>query len=138
MKYFPVIFFLLVLIGCSAAPRFTGDSDSKSAGVKYPSGTKTFSGIASYYADEYHGRKTASGEIYDMHQLTAAHINLPFNTKVKVTNLKNNKIVIVRINDRMPDFKNRIIDLSYGAAIKLDMISDGIVEVRVEILEAGN
>ncbi|MBS4034345.1 MAG: septal ring lytic transglycosylase RlpA family protein [Ignavibacterium sp.] len=137
MKYFPIIFFLLVLIGCSAAPRFTSDSDSQESG-KIPPGIKIFSGIASYYADEYHGKKTASGEIYDMHKLTAAHINLPFNTRVKVTNLKNSKIVIVRINDRMPDFKNRVIDLSYGAAIKLDMIRDGIVEVKVEILETGN
>ncbi len=126
---------LLFLAACSSAPRFTKDTER--TGTRYPTGVSVLTGTASYYADEFHGRKTANGETYDMHKLTAAHRNLPFNTSVKVTNLKNNKSVTVRINDRMPDFKNRVIDLSYGAAKQIDMIQDGIVEVRIEILERG-
>ncbi|MCJ7552807.1 MAG: septal ring lytic transglycosylase RlpA family protein [Ignavibacteriaceae bacterium] len=137
MKFIPHILLVLILIGCSSTPRFTNESDSDGSRIKYPTGTTIFNGTASYYADEFHGRKTASGEIYDMNKLTAAHRNFPFGTVVKVTNLKNNKIVKVRINDRMPDFKNRIIDLSYGAAKEIDMIRDGIVEVRIEVIEWG-
>lgn len=126
---------LLLLAACSSAPRFTKGTER--TGTRYPTGASVLAGTASYYADEFHGRKTANGETYDMYKLTAAHRNLPFNTSVRVTNLKNNKSVTVRINDRMPDFKNRVIDLSYGAAKQIDMIQDGIVEVRVEILELG-
>lgn len=91
-------------------------------------------GYASYYAHKFHGRMTANGEIYDMHGITAAHRTLPFNTMVKVKNLNNNKSVIVRINDRGPFIKGRHIDLSLGAAEKIDMVIDGIVPVRMEIL----
>ncbi len=131
MKFTLILLVYLIFSACSSAPRFTSDSDKKS--TRYPSYSLLQTGIASYYADQYHGKKTASGEIYNMHQLTAAHPDLPFDTILKVTNLKNNKTVIVRINDRMPDFKDRIIDLSFEAAKQIDMISDGIVEVKVEI-----
>jgi rare lipoprotein A len=130
------ILLLILLTACSSVPRFTKESERAGTG-HFPSST-VLTGTASYYADEYHGRKTSNGEIYDMYKLTAAHRDLPFNTKVRVTNLKNQKTVTVRINDRMPDFKNRIIDLSYGAAKQLDMIQDGIVEVKMEILRLGN
>ncbi|MBN2716714.1 MAG: septal ring lytic transglycosylase RlpA family protein [Deltaproteobacteria bacterium] len=94
------------------------------------------SGIAAYYADKFQGRKTASGEVYDKNQFTAAHKTLPFGTKVKVTNLSNMQTVIVRINDRGPfGDRKRIIDLSRAAAEQLDMIRQGIIEVEVEILE---
>lgn len=92
---------------------------------------------ASYYADEFNGKKTANGEIFDMNDLTAAHISYPFNTICRVTNLKNQKSVIVRINDRKPNTNNRSIDLSLGAAKEIDMINDGLTEVKVEILEWG-
>lgn len=92
---------------------------------------------ASYYADEFNGRKTANGEIFDMNDLTAAHISYPFNTICRVTNLKNQKSVIVRINDRKPDTNDRAIDLSLGAAKEIDMINDGLAQVRVDILEWG-
>lgn len=92
-------------------------------------------GIASYYAHKFHGRTTASGEEYDMYDLTAAHPNLPFGTVVKVTNLENGKSVKVRINDRGPFVEGRIIDLSYKAAQKIDMIEKGLVEVSVEIIK---
>ncbi len=93
------------------------------------------SGRASYYAMNLSGRKTASGEIYDPNKFTAAHPTLPFGTKVKVTNLYNRNSVIARINDRGPYHKSRIIDLSYAAAQKLDMISAGICEVAVEVMK---
>lgn len=136
MKIILFILSLIILTACSSVPRFTKESERKGTG-HLPSST-VLTGTASYYADEYHGRKTANGEIYDMYKLTAAHRDLPFNTTIRVTNLKNQKTVTVRINDRMPDFKNRIIDLSYGAAKQLDMIQDGIVEVKMEILRLGN
>lgn len=91
-------------------------------------------GEASYYADAFQGRKTASGEQFDMNDLTAAHRGLAFGTQVRVTNLTNGRKVIVRINDRGPYFGERVIDLSYGAARKLDMIEAGVVPVAIEIL----
>jgi rare lipoprotein A len=91
-------------------------------------------GKASYYAMNLKGRKTASGEVYDPNKLTAAHPSLHFGTMVRVTNLYNNANVIVRINDRGPHVKSRIIDLSYAAAEKLDMISAGIAEVAIYVL----
>lgn len=92
---------------------------------------------ASYYGDEFNGRKTANGEIFNMNDLTAAHISYPFNTLCRVINLKNQKSVVVRINDRKPDTNNRSIDLSFGAAKAIDMINDGMTEVKVEIIEWG-
>ena len=82
-------------------------------------------GMASWYGPPYHNRKAATGEIYDMHQLTAAHKTLPLNSIVRVTNVANGKSVIVRINDRGPFIGSRIIDLSYAAALKLDYIKQG-------------
>lgn len=89
-------------------------------------------GRASFYADRFQGRPTASGEAYDSAALTAAHLKLPFGTKVKVTNLRNQKSVIVTINDRGPHHPKRIIDLSKAAARKLDFIDSGITRVRIE------
>jgi rare lipoprotein A len=92
-------------------------------------------GIASWYGKEFHKKKTASGERYNMYDLTAAHRTLPFGTRVRVTNLDNNRSVIVRINDRGPFKKGRIIDLSYAAAKKLKMLESGTAKVRVESLD---
>lgn len=89
-------------------------------------------GRASFYADRFQGRPTASGEPYDSASLTAAHRSLPFGTKVKVTNLRNDKSVVVTINDRGPHHPNRIIDLSKSAAKKLDFIDRGLTRVRIE------
>lgn len=90
-------------------------------------------GIASWYGTKFHGRRTSSGETYDMYGMTAAHKSLPLPTYVEVINLKNNKKIIVKINDRGPFHENRIIDLSYTAAIKLDILKNGtgLVEIRV-------
>ena len=90
-------------------------------------------GQASFYANKFKGRKTASGELYDPNKFTAAHRTLPFGTMVRVMNLDNKKIVTVRINDRGPHVKSRIIDLSYIAAEKLDIIRKGIGEVAIEV-----
>jgi rare lipoprotein A len=93
-------------------------------------------GKAAYYGDKFHGRKTASGEKYDKRAMTAAHKTLPFGTVVKVTNLKNGKTVEVRINDRGPYGKGRVIDLSRAAAQKLDMIRAGVVPVEVRVISS--
>ena len=91
----------------------------------------TKKGYASYYADFYEGRKTANGEVFKHNKITAANKKLPFGTKVEVTNLKNNKSIVVRINDRGPFVKGRIIDLTKAAAKEIDMIGDGIVKVKI-------
>jgi rare lipoprotein A len=88
-------------------------------------------GLASYYGRKFHGQRTASGERYDMHALTAAHPGLEFGSRVEVTNLKNGRKVQVRINDRGPFIKGRIIDLSYAAAKQIGMLSQGVVKVRI-------
>jgi rare lipoprotein A len=92
-------------------------------------------GIASYYGAEYHGKRTASGEIYDMRQLTAAHPRYSFGTRLKVTHSGNNRSVIVRINDRGPFTKGRVIDLSQAAAEELQMVKNGLAQVKVEIID---
>lgn len=91
----------------------------------------------SYYASDFHGKKTSSGETFNMYDLTCAHKMLPFGTKVKVTNLKNGKSVVVRVNDRGPFVKTREMDLSKAAAAKLDMIKDGTAKVNLEIVSLG-
>ncbi len=90
-------------------------------------------GEASYYAREAHGKTTASGEKFNMNAYTAAHKTLPFGTKVRVTNLTNNKSVVVRINDRGPFVAGRIIDLSYAAAKKIKMLDAGITDVELVV-----
>jgi rare lipoprotein A len=93
-------------------------------------------GVASYYSGRWHGRRTASGERFDMHEMTAAHRTLPFGTRVRVTNLANGHQAVVRINDRGPWKKKRVIDVSYAAARKLGMIGSGTARVRVDVLAA--
>ncbi len=132
LKSVPIILlFAIVLIGCTSSPRFTtrytGDGDYD----------LIEEGVASYYAEPYHGRPTSNGEIYDMNQFTAAHQYLPFNTKVKVTNLNNQMSTVVRINDRGPFMKDRIIDLSVAAAKAIEMYISGTAPVRLEVLELG-
>jgi len=95
-------------------------------------------GKASFYADKFEGRPTASGEKYRHNKLTAAHKTLPFGTKVKVTNLDNNKTVEVVINDRGPYVDGRIIDLSKSAAEQLGFINQGLAEVKMEIVDPGD
>jgi rare lipoprotein A len=95
-------------------------------------------GFASYYAEPYQGRRTASGEIFDSYKdLSAAHRTLPFNTVVRVTNKNNGRQVDVKINDRGPFIDGRVIDVSYRAARDLDMIGAGVIPVKIKILKAG-
>jgi rare lipoprotein A len=88
-------------------------------------------GIASYYGPGFHGRRTASGERFNQHAMTAAHRTLPFGTRVRVTSLGNGKAVVVRINDRGPFSRGRVIDLSRGAAVQLGIIRAGVANVCV-------
>ena len=122
------LWLLLVAIGltigaCSSLPKGQADLD---LGVKAR-------GIASWYGADFHGLVTASGEVYDMEALTGAHRTLPLGTLVKVTNVVNGKQVLVRINDRGPYVKGRIVDLSHAAARELDMVRHGITPVQLEV-----
>lgn len=93
-----------------------------------------FSGVASWYGQDFHGKKTSNGEVYNMYDMTAAHKTLPMNTMLKVTNLKNNKSIVVRVNDRGPFVGTRVIDLSYTAATRIDLIATGTGPVGLEVL----
>ena len=95
--------------------------------------TKQMTGIASYYGGKFHGRSTASGEIFNKNAMTAAHRSLPFGTKVKVTNLRNGRSVLVRVNDRGPHVRGRVIDLSQAAAKKIGL--KGVVRVKLEVVK---
>lgn len=92
------------------------------------------SGIASWYGPDFHGKKTSNGETYDMHAMTAAHKTLPMNTMVRVTNIKNGKSIVVRINDRGPFVAGRVIDLSKTGAVKLDVFNAGTAPVLLEVV----
>jgi rare lipoprotein A len=104
--------------------------------VKHPSAKeKPYQvGMASWYGKQFHGRTTASGEDFDMFELTAAHRQLPLGTYVKVTNLRNGKSIVVRVNDRGPFVGGRIMDLSYGAARMLSF-RDGIERVQLDLIQ---
>jgi len=104
------------------------------AHANQPNAVQTASGTASWYGAKFHGRRTANGERYDMHQLTAAHRTLPFGTKVRVINERNGRAVVVRINDRGPFAGRRIIDLSRGAAGAIGMVNSGVARVKLEVL----
>lgn len=94
----------------------------------------TEKGLASWYGRDFHGRKTSNGEIYNMHAMTAAHKTLPLGIFVKVKNLRNGREAVVRLNDRGPFVDNRVIDLSYSAAKKIDIVGPGTAPVRIEVL----
>ena len=103
-----------------------------------PVSSSELEGVASYYAEPYHGRKTASGEIFDTYQgMTAAHRTLPFNTMVRVTNKTNGRQVDVKINDRGPFVDGRVIDLSLRAAREIDLVRAGIAPVKIKVLKEG-
>jgi len=119
-----------------AASVFGGSADSQtSASASVTTKSSPTTGVASYYGAQYHGKPTASGEIFDMNQLTAAHPSYAFGTRVKVTHSGNNRSVIVRINDRGPFIKGRVIDLSRAAAEELQMVKSGLAQVKLEIVE---
>ena len=102
-----------------------------------PRFAKTQTGTAVFYHDRYHGRRTANGEIYDKNALTAAHMRYPFGTRLRVTNLQNQKSVIVKVNDRGPYSRRFILDVSRRAARLLDFVRKGTARVKIEVLELG-
>jgi len=102
-----------------------------------PAAGWTQTGVASWYGDPFHGRRTASGEVYDMDELTAAHQTLAFGTVIEVDNLDNGRVVELRVTDRGPFAKNRILDVSRAGARALDMIGPGTANIRITILEEG-
>lgn len=116
---------LLVLVGCSSTPRSSG---SVSSG-------HSESGMASYYGNEFQSRKTASGERFDQGKLTAAHRTLPFGTHVKVINKQNGRSVVVRVNDRGPFVKGRIIDLSRSAFKSIASTNAGVISVHIQVVD---
>lgn len=127
------------LVGCGTIrvtrtilPPYGGGSHAESPG------NHATSGMASWYGGKFHGRLTANGERYNKNGISAAHKTLPFGTRVRVRNLNNGRTIEVRINDRGPFVKGRIIDLSKGAAKKIDMIQDGVVPVELTILSYGS
>ena len=136
------------LSNCTSSPRYSRsnglmnkniskDSKKKGGGSKVRH-RKIIKGISSFYAEDFHGKLTANGEVYDMYGLTAAHKTMPLNTICRVTNLENDKSLILRINDRGPYIKGRILDCSYGAAKKLDFINQGTTMVKIEVIEWGD
>jgi rare lipoprotein A len=144
------IMIVSAFLGCASTPRFaerpsrsqeqSSPREHESAQPEQASAEKpllTLEGVASYYADDFHGKQTSNGETFDMNSLTAAHRTFPFGTKIRVTNLENAKTVIVRVNDRGPFKEGRMIDLSRGAAVAIDLIRTGTARVRLEVLEWG-
>ena len=133
---------VILVVNCSNSPRYTTGSRNRSKPVKKVNSTakskKILKGISSYYGEDFHGKLTANGEVYDMYGLTAAHKTLPLNTIVRGTNIENEKSLILRINDRGPYVKGRMLDCSYGAALKLGFIGNGTTKVKVEVIELGD
>jgi rare lipoprotein A len=135
--FFLLVFLLPVVGGAGCAWQIGQPPPRKAPPSPVPvSGGWREEGIASWYGKPFHGRRTASGEIYDMHKMTAAHRTLPFQTMVRVTNRTNGRSTTVRITDRGPFIKGRIIDLSRAAAKELDMIVSGTAPVVVQVLSS--
>jgi rare lipoprotein A len=126
---------VIILSSCSSAVRFTSEQHPTYGNYDDAEIVTVMYGKASYYADKFEGRATSSGETFRNSGLTAAHKSLPFGTLVRVTNLENNKQVVVKINDRGPFVAGRVIDLSKKAAEEIDMIRQGVVEVKLEVLK---
>ena len=154
MKFLILLF---IIWGCTPNPRYKSGSQkpipnksTKSNKVKFIPVTKAptlaefdksqkvYIGISSYYGKDFHGKLTANGEIFDMYGVTAAHKTIPLNTVARVTNLENDKSLILRINDRGPYVAGRILDCSYGTAKKLDFLDTGTTEVKIEVIEWGD
>ena len=156
------LFVLIIILSCVASPRYSSDSSKTSPKNKASKSAKNTSksspndyrryssnsnskikndiitGISSWYGPNFHGKLTANGEVFDQYGVTAAHKTLPLGTVVRVTNLENDKSVILRINDRGPYVDDRVLDCSYGAAKKLDFMEEGTANVKIRIIELGD
>jgi len=128
---------VLAAAACTSSTTRATDEPGTSSAEPGRGGGRVQRGKAVYYGGKWHGRKTASGERFNQNAMTAAHRKLPFGTRVRVTNLANGRSVVLRINDRGPFGKDRsrIIDVSMGAARKLDFIKDGWARVTIEVLD---
>ena len=155
-------FICLVIFSCVASPRYSSNPNTKSSSSKnskavtntsksssnsnrrYSSQSNSkirndvITGISSWYGPNFHGKLTANGEIFDQYGVTAAHKTLPLGTVVRVTNLDNDKSIILRINDRGPYVGDRVLDCSYGAAKRLDFVQQGTTSVRIKVIKWGD
>jgi len=155
MHIISLVIVLILSFGCTPSPRYkTGTvnkikkkSSNKVIFTKpskkipnYDRSKKTIKGVSSFYGlnDGFHGKLTANGEVFDMNAMTAAHKTLPLGSLVKITNLGNDKSVIVRINDRGPYVVGRILDCSYGVARDLGFVDQGTAIVRINVIEFGD
>jgi rare lipoprotein A len=129
------IFTLVFAIGVGACSSSVTTSASPPRGEPGPPRATVIHGWASWYGQPHHGRLTASGETFDMHRLTAAHPSLPLGTRLLVTNVANGRAVVVRVNDRGPYRRGRILDLSYAAARALHAVEAGVINVRVALVD---
>ncbi|KTD83060.1 Lipoprotein [Legionella waltersii] len=132
IQYFIITALIFSLSACMTTKPTTGSYTVKGkvyTPLKSAKGYKA-RGLASFYGNRFHNRKTSNGERYNMHSMTAAHPTLPFNTRLRVKNVKNGRTVVVRINDRGPFYSSRIIDLSYAAASRLGITSLSMVEIQ--------
>lgn len=150
LLFLRVIFVLslsLLMVQCTISPRYrsgsavilpsSGDERNIAKSLSSAPSLFTISGTSSWYGPKFHGRKTANGEVYDMNKLSAAHKEFPLGSWIRVINLKNNRKVILRVNDRGPFIEGRILDLSKKAAEELDFLIDGLAEVKIEVLRWG-
>lgn len=142
---------LLFIVACSSSVRYTSVGNAGYSGsiavnprptsnqtgndVKVIIPGQEIRGFASFYGDEFDGRLTSNGEVFDQRKYTAAHKTLPFGTKLKVKNLKNNRVVYVRVNDRGPFVEGRELDLSRVAAERLEMVNDGVAQVSITVMQ---
>lgn len=126
------LYFILILtvfgisVSAQDSSKLSDSKKGKKAVVQY--------GVASYYSNNFQGKKTSSGELFNQKKLTAAHNTLPLGTYIRVTNLKNGKSVVVKVNDRLHHRNKRLVDLSYAAAQKLGYVKSGLTRVKVEVL----
>ncbi len=135
-------------VGSVQSPTLASNSQRQSRGpslvlpshpaesISIPEEQNFMEGMASYYGDEFHGRLTSNGEVFDQALFTAAHRSLPFGTVLRVTNMRNGRSVTVRVNDRGPFAPGRIIDLSRAAAERIDMIREGVARVSISVLNS--
>ncbi len=137
-----VVFLMMTFSqSCSNSPRYNRNNQKPAilkSNSKINKSQKVFYGISSYYGQKFHGKLTANGEVFDMYGLTAAHKTLPLNTIIRVTNKATDNSLIFRVNDRGPYVGNRILDCSYGAALKLDFLNQGTAEIKIEVIEWGD
>ncbi len=134
MKFLSILSCLLIFaVSFFYAPAVSAQDTAKTS-RQTPSKSKVQYGIASFYANKFQGKKTSNGEIFSQKKLTAAHNTLPLGTYVRVTNLRNKRTVVVKINDRLHHRNKRLIDLSRAAAERLGFIKSGTTRVKVEVL----